>query len=110
MQNKQVKFYSSGVVHGRYWGGGEGAYSARKFSGDTKEEVIEKATAALEDGSLDSGMGYEKLIGALLTIEERTIVEIEGKQFTNREYHGVFIGDLNEEQQDFLLEVEQQFN
>lgn len=106
---KKVKFYCSGVVYGRYWGGGEGAYSASKFSGNTKEEVIEQATLALKDGSLDSGMGYERLLGALLNIDEETTVELDGRKFTNTENYGVFIGDLNEEQQDFLLEVEREF-
>ncbi len=94
---KTTKFYSSGLVHGQYWGGGEGAYEARQFTGDTKESILEKAKAALADGSLDSGMGYQKLLV--------TTIEVDGKKFTNREYHSEFIGDLNEEQQDFLIGI-----
>lgn len=102
---KTTKFYSSGLVYGQYWGGGEGAYEARQFTGDTKESIIEKVKAALADGSLDSGMGYQKLLGALIDIEEVTTIEVDGKKFTNREYHSEFIGDLNEEQQDFLIGI-----
>jgi len=50
-------------------------------------------------------MGYQKLLGALIDIEEVTTIEVDGKKFTNREYHSEFIGDLNEEQQDFLIGI-----
>ena len=101
-----VKFTSTGLVHGNYWGGGKGAYKAEKLSADTKEELIEMATKMLDDGSLDSGMGYESLIGALLNITKTTTIIHDGKPFTNEETEEEFIGDLTEEQQDFLIECE----
>ena len=103
---KTVKFTSTGLVHGNYWGGGKGAYKAEKLSADTKEELIEKATKMLDDGSLDSGMGYESLIGALLNITKTTTIIHDGKPFSNEETESEFIGDLTEEQQDFLIECE----
>jgi len=97
------KFKSTGLVYGRYWGGGEGSYPARKISADTKEDLIKQAIEGL-NGSLDSGMGYECLLGASLNITEITTVEIEGKLFTNEETEMEFIGDLTEEQQEFLID------
>jgi hypothetical protein len=99
-----VKYRSSGLVFGNYWGGGRGSYPAVKLSADTKEELIKKATEGL-DGSLDSGMGYESLIGALLNITKITTITYNGKEFTNEETEEEFIGELTEEDQDFLIEV-----
>ena len=97
-------YRSTGYVLGNYWGGGQGFYPARKFEADTKEELLRMNLEALADGSLDSGMGYEKLLGAALEICTITTVEIEGKEFVNKEYEDEIIGDMTEEQTDFLLE------
>lgn len=102
---KQIHYYSTGLVHGHYWGGGKGAYSARKLNAPTKEELLQKANEGL-DGSLDGGMGYESLIGALLTIRKEVTIEIDGKTFVNNEYEDEFIGNLSESDQDFLLECQ----
>ena len=100
-----VKYKSRGLVFGNYWGGGRGAYSAEKLSADTKEELIKEATKGL-DGSLDAGMGFESLIGALLVITKITSITRGGKTFTNEEIEEEFIGKLTEEDQDFLIECE----
>ena len=106
MAKTTVVFTSRGLVFGNYWGGGKGAYSAEKLSADTKEELIEEATKKLEDGSLDSGMGYESLIGALLYITKTTTIIHKGKSFVNKETEDEFIGDLTESDQDFLIECD----
>ena len=100
-----VKFKSTGLVLGHYWGGGSGSYPATKLTADTKEELIKKATDGL-DGSLDGGMGFESLIGALLVITKTTTIIHDGKRFTNEETEEEFIGNLTEEQQDFLIECQ----
>lgn len=102
MENK-VRYEAQGCVLGNYWGGGAGSYPTIKIKGDTKEEVLEKATKSLEDGSLDSGMGFESLIGAVLDVTCITTVEIDGKTFTNKENEIESIGNLTEAQFDFLL-------
>lgn len=106
METKQ--FISTGIVLGNLWGGGVGSYPARKLSAETREDLIKKANEGL-DGSLDSGMGFERLLGALLFITARTTIEHEGKQFTNKETEEVFIGESTEEQQDFLMESSEIF-
>ena len=101
---EKVKYKSSGIVFGNYWGGGKGAYSATNFEADSKEKLIKKCNEALEDGSLDSGMGYESLIGALINVEIETTIKAKGKEFTNKEYESEFIGNLTEEEEYFLDE------
>ncbi|MCK9429615.1 MAG: hypothetical protein M0R17_06385 [Candidatus Omnitrophica bacterium] len=97
------KFESTGLVYGNYWGGGKGSYPARKLYAKTKSDIIEQAEKGL-DGSLDSGMGYESLIGALLIITEITTINVKGKNYVHKEDDIIFIGDLSENEQNFLIE------
>ena len=100
-----IKFTSTGLVFGNYWGGGKGAYSAVRLSDNTKEGLLKKASEGL-DGSLDAGMGYESLIGALLNITKTTTIVVDGKEFKNEEMESEFIGDLTDDDQDFLIECD----
>jgi hypothetical protein len=102
---KKTTFTAKGVVLGNYWGGGKGAYEARQITANSKEELIKIAEEGIKDGSLDNGMGFQNLIGAALTIIIVTTVEIDGELFSNRRYDDVFIGNLSEDESDFLAEV-----
>lgn len=68
------------------WGGGAGFYKARSYSAPTMEELKELINKALDNGSIDSGMGYESLIGATMNICTKTQIFVEDKWFTNTEY------------------------
>ena len=98
-------FKATGLVYGNYWGGDGGSYPSNPLKGETKESIIKQATKGIEDGSLDAGMGFESLVGALICIETIETIEINGKDFSHREYKTVFVGDLTESEQDFLDEV-----
>jgi hypothetical protein len=101
----KVHYNYSGVVLGNYWGGGRGAYaSIKETEFDSIEKLLLSAEEHLKDGSLDSGMGYESLIGALLIIETVKSVTIGEDTFINNTEETTLIGDLTEEQQDFLLD------
>ena len=100
---EKVTFISKGVVLGNNWGGGQSGYAARVLEANSKEELLNKANEALKDGSLDSGMGYESLIGAALEITKITQIIVNNKLFTNKEYETEFIGDLDAESEDFLI-------
>lgn len=98
-----MKTYKArGLVLGRYWGGGVGAYESQKINGETREEVLKKAEEMLKDGSLDGGMGFESLKGAILEIEEIEKIELKGKDFFSRDFEVVFIGDLTDDEKIFL--------
>ena len=101
---KTITFESTGFVYGLLWGGGSGAYPARKLTANTKKELLEKANAGL-DGSLDSGMGYESLQGAILEIKKITTLLIKGKEYVNYQTETEFIGNLTEKNKDFLFEL-----
>jgi hypothetical protein len=101
----QVRFEAKGIVLGNYWGGGKGGYAAKRIKANTLEELLTIATKMLDDGSLDSGMGYESLIGASLEVSTITTVLINDKEFINTETEIHFIGDLSEEESEFLENV-----
>lgn len=104
--SEKVTYKSNGVVLGNYWGGGKGSYAATTFHSDiSKEDLIEQNKQALKSGALDSGMGYESLIGALINIETITTLTYKDKPYINREYDNEFIGELTEEEMEFLEEV-----
>lgn len=101
----KTTYRSTGLVLGNYWGGGKGSYEARPLRNDDREALLKEANELLKTGGLDNGMGYESLIGALLDIEVITSIEINGKIFTNTDNEIIFIGDLTEEQKEFLENV-----
>lgn len=99
-----ITYHSRGKVFGNFWGGGAGSYPVKQFTSVvSKEDLIEVNKKALSDGSLDSGMGYESLIGAIIYIDIVTIILHENKPFTNKETDIVFIGNLTDEQKEYLL-------
>lgn len=80
------RFYSSGIVWGRCWGGGECGYAAEELGPfNTREELAEHAMSALLDGSLDSGMGFESLLAAVLKVTDETVLIEHGREFVNKE-------------------------
>jgi hypothetical protein len=99
-------YKAEGIVYGNYWGGGRGAYTSKPLEADTKEAIIEKAWRGLKDGSLDGGMGYESLIGALLTIEEIETVTVNAKEYNRSEYDTIYIGDrIKAKEKNFLYQA-----
>jgi hypothetical protein len=99
------RYIASGIVYGKTWGSGFGAYKAREIGAQSLKDLLIEARKDLKSGALDSGMGFEYLKGALLDIQEIETVKLNGKVFTNSEYTQEFIGDLTEAEQDFLLET-----
>lgn len=98
----------TGLVLGNCWGGGEVAYESEKLRGKDKSYLIRKAKKMLDNGSLDSGMGYESLIGAWLRIRTITTTEIKGRAFERSDYEDMLIGNLTDKQKSFLLGLSNQ--
>ncbi len=101
-----TKYYKiSGFVYGNYWGGGKGAFKSESYKGENLDKLMIEIKEDLEDGSLDGGMGYESLIGAILDIETIETIKCKGKEYHNSEYEIEFIGDLTSEEEDFLRDI-----
>ena len=100
----KIIYYARGLVIGSCWGGGKVGYSARNLQNRSKKELIKEINNRIEDGSLDSGMGFEEVLGALLMITKRTSKIIKGKEYVNKEYEESFFGNLNDREKEFLKE------
>lgn len=96
---------AKGIIYGNCWGGGSGSYPSINFYGETLEEVELAANKALEDGSIDSGMGFESIKMALLYVTTTTSIEIEGHTFIHEEETTLMIGDITEDVIAFLNRV-----
>jgi hypothetical protein len=99
MTKIRTTYHASGVVYGKYWGGGSGWYDATDFTDYKSIDDLQTAIQrALLDGGLDSGMGYEKLIGAKMTIiKEDRMSSDDGGWWVKRSYQDFIVGEWDEE-------------
>lgn len=94
MKNKTIYYSAEGNVLGNLWGGGQGYYPAKKYNNYKSLSKLKKDIRKdFNSKNLDSGMGYESLIGALMTIKTFTIVNMkinnkqrEFKNIENKEF------------------------
>ena len=100
-----IIYKASGIVLGHLWGGGSGGYPAHEIRANSLRELREEIEEQLKSGSLDSGMGYESLIGALMCIETIDTRVIDGKTFIAVDYEDEFFGDLTPEQEELLADA-----
>lgn len=100
---KEIKSYKAhGLVYGQSWGGGNVAYPAEELISDTKEDLIAQIEAGIKDGSLDSGMGFVILIGALMIIETERKIIIENVAYRNTTTKRYYSKGLNPKEKWFL--------
>jgi len=99
MENKIRKSYKiTGLVLGNLWGGGSGRYPARTLRGTDKEKIIKEAEEALTDGSLDSGMGFESIYGAILSLTTISKINIDEKEFINTSDETIILGEVSDDE------------
>lgn len=100
MTKKEKVFYTAdGVVLGNYWGGGKGWYPAERYNADKfttlKNRIKDDFESGALSGALDSGMGYESLVGAFMVVIKHTIIEYKGKEFENETSSRMWLGKVN---------------
>jgi len=101
---KIFKYKAFGVVLGNFWGGGFGAFPTINFKSENKTELIEQINKSLIDGSMDCGMGFKSLIGAILKIKTETIIYIDDDAFINEKESTIIVGTMTDEEQYSLCE------
>ena len=101
------KYSAKGVVLGYMWGGGTGFYPTVTLEGfDSIEALSEAAEKKIKDNSLDKGMGFEALKGAVLEVEERSTVTVDGLDYHREDYTSIIVGELTEEESDYAMDFE----
>jgi len=101
-----ITYKATGIVLGYLWGGGQGGYPARVITSDNLTNLRQQVKDGIEDGSLDSGMGFQSLTGALMCIETIDTRKIDGKTFVAVDYEDELFGDLTQKQKDLLADAE----
>jgi hypothetical protein len=97
----EFHYRAKGHVEGNSWGGGKVSYPANNVSAATKEDLHRKINEGIENGSLDSGFGFENLTGAVMEITTIRMVEIEGRTYYNEEIEMVAFGKIEPENFDY---------
>ncbi len=102
---KMISYKATGIVLGNCWGGGQGGYPAEVVIATNRASLIHQIENTIKDGSLDSGMGFESLVGALMCVEAIDTREIDGKTFIAIDYEDEYFGDLTPEQEEQLADM-----
>lgn len=84
-----VSVYATGEVSGLTWTDSAGIYPARAVRGNNREEVIAEIERMFNDGSLDSGFGFQRLTGYSMTLATTYQIITEHGPFTRTEYEEV---------------------
>lgn len=96
--NEKVEYsVTKGAVVGNLWGGGRGYYPSRKYVNTDLEALKQEINKDFKSGAIDSGMGYEKVTGAIVYITKKTTKTMNGKPFVNEEVKTYKLGDIDEE-------------
>ena len=94
---KELEYQADGIITGHFWGGGIGFYYARKYTDfkslDDLKETIKKD---FKSGAIDSGFGFEKIIGARMKIDKINIRTIDGDDYVNVKHEIFELGDMSE--------------
>ncbi len=104
---QEIKYRANGTVLGTYkeiGELGEDSHPTVIVKGATKEDLIHNLNKMLKDGSLDYYGTFRHLIGAVLVITKIMKVWIDDKEYLRFEYDDLIIGDLTDEQIEFLKE------
>ena len=101
-----ITYKATGIVLGNCWGGGVCGYAANTIKATNRASLDQQIKNGLADNSLDSGMGFESLIGAVMLINKIDSREIDGKIFIAHDYENDFFGDITPEQEETLIEMQ----
>jgi len=92
------RYIAKGIVWGNCWGGGQCGYTSHILKASSMKKLNKQIEEGISNGSLDSGMGYEKVVGAVMSIEVREEIKVARgssyKPFTHSDYNIKTYGDI----------------
>lgn len=101
-QNTKTYYKAKGLVYGCLWDNSMGSYPSKEVYSENFDELKEMIMSGIDDGSLDSGMGYQQLVGAIMEITTITDIVINDDVYTNKKYQVEYFGELSETEIEFL--------
>lgn len=99
----KTRYKATGYCIGNAWGGGRIAYQSVEYKADTMEELKVKVDKGIENGSIDSGMGFESVVGALMFVTKEKSILIGTDTYVNFTYSHEVYGDVTEEEIEVLF-------
>lgn len=78
-----VTYKAKGVVIGYTWGGGLAGYASENIVTSTLKNTKSEIKRRIEDGTLDSGFGFETVIGAIMKITRIKTIQMNDGLYTN---------------------------
>ena len=97
------EYESKGIVIGNNWGGGVSGYAANQYFSNNKSKILKTLRENFKSGALDGGMGFESLIGAIVTVTTIETLIIKGKKFVARQDEEVRFGNkMTDSEVEFL--------
>ncbi len=102
--NGTISYQAEGFALGRISDEFFGAYPVKQFTTASKKQLIQEVSESIKNGSLWTGETpvIGEIKGALMAIRKTTILEIDGKMFTNVETQRKCFGALDAMDQEFL--------
>lgn len=98
-----------GIVLGNCWGGGRVFYPSDYVGKEFKSliDLKEFITKTFKSGALDSGMGFESLIGYLIDLETIRKIRKNNMVFSNVENDFIIYGldDIDDDVYDIFVKV-----
>lgn len=97
-----TKYIAKGLVVGNCWGGGVVGYAAETVIARQLPALKRNINRMLENGTLDSGMGYESLIGAIMEITKIHTIIKNNKEYNSTESSVEIFGDFGDIEEEWL--------
>ena len=103
---KTTKEYkASGWVLGNCWGGGKVWYQSNKYQSKTLKGIEKEIQKGIENGSIDSGMGFESILGAIIDITEIEKIDTgDGEPFKRENSMYNTFGEIEDKAQEYFFD------
>ena len=87
MVKSQTVFYTAvGKAIGKLWGDAMLAtYDSICYKADSLEELKKQINEGIKSQTIDSGFGFEEVVGAIMSLKIIRSIEYEGRIYTNIE-------------------------
>lgn len=105
VSGKKVSYVAKGQVWGNAWGGGKIGYASKTVKAYSLKELREKILAGIKNGSLDSGMGYESVYGAVMEVKTIATITVNGEEYEHIDYEVNAYGDIDEKEYEASMSI-----
>ena len=104
IEKKIVHYEAKGVCLGEAWMGGIIGYKSRRYRADSLHDLEKQILDGISDGSIDSGFGFRKVIGAVMEIRIVEVLTVDGKDYKHVDSYLSSFGEIPQDVEDSLMD------